>query len=215
MNIAGKTGLVLVWVGSLAIALISYRFLALGLEQAFPGLGGHISNRPLMFVLHISAAPIALAVGLFQFLPGLRSRRPALHRWSGRLYAMAILVSGFAGLVLAIQSPDRPVAAVGFGLLAVAWLGMTARAVQLARAGRIAEHRQWMIRSFALTFAAVTLRLYLPLFFFVGDMEYSEASNYVAWLCWVPNILVAEIYLRNRRTLTAEPARVATSTNRA
>ena len=57
-------------------------------------------------------------------------------------------------------------------------------------------HRCWMIRSYALTFAAVTLRLELPLFFIFGGMEYPVASSYVAWLCWVPNLFIAELYLR-------------------
>lgn len=180
----------------IGIALVSYRFVVLGLENAFEGMSGHITERYLAFVLHVSAAPIALALGIFQFLPRLRERRPALHRWSGRIYGIAILVSGVAGLTLALGATEKPVAAVGFGVLAVIWVGITAQAVRLAMAGRIIEHRRWMIRSFALTFAAVTLRLELPFFFILGGMEYPEASNYVAWLCWVPNLLVAEWFIR-------------------
>ena len=65
-------------------------------------------------------------------------------------------------------------------------------------AGRIAEHQRWMVRSYALTFAAVTLRLEMPFFFILGGMDYAEVSNYVAWLCWVPNLIIAELYLRRR-----------------
>ena len=75
---------------------------------------------------------------------------------------------------------------------------MTAQAIRLAMAGRITEHRRWMIRSYSLTFAAVTLRVALPLFFILGGMDYDEASNYVAWISWVPNLLIAELYLRRR-----------------
>jgi uncharacterized membrane protein len=180
----------------IAIALVSYRFVALGLENAFEGMIGHITERYFAFLLHVSAAPIALALGMFQFLPRLRERRPALDRWSGRVYGVAVFVGGLAGLVLSLGSIDRPVAASGFGILAVLWLGITVQAVRLAMAGRITEHRRWMIRSFALTFAAVTLRLELPFFFILGGMEYPEASNYVAWLCWVSNILIAEWFIR-------------------
>jgi len=192
----------LFWLTALAVAATSYRFLALGLETAFPSMLGHIADRGLVFLLHISASPIALVFGLFQFLPKLRKARPAVHRWSGRIYALAVLVGGLAGLLLSAGSLDRPVAAVGFGMLAVLWLGTTGQAVRLAMAGRIAEHRRWMIRSYALTFAAVTLRLALPFFFFLGGMDYAETSNYVAWLCWVPNLLVAEWYLRRVRACT-------------
>ena len=199
-----KIGTVLFWITTLAVALISWRFFALGLEQAFNGMLAHIQERQVAFVLHVFAAPIALAVGLFQFLPNLRTRRPHIHRWCGRLYAVAIATSGTAGLILALGSFDRPVAATGFMILALLWLGTTGRAVWLAMRGRIREHRRWMIRSWALTLAAVTLRIYLPFFFAVGQMEYAEASNYVAWACWVPNLIVAELYLRRSRRQETE-----------
>jgi predicted membrane protein DUF2306 len=198
MQYVSKVRVFLLWFFSLAIALVSYRFLALGLEAAFPSMLGHITARRLAFVLHISASPIALALGLLQFLPRLRGRRPAFHRWTGRVYALAVLIGGAAALVMALGSFDRPVAAIGFGALAVLWLGATGRAIWLAMAGRTPEHRRWMIRSYALTLAAVTLRLELPFFFIFGAMDYAQASNYVAWLCWVPNLIIAELYLRRR-----------------
>ncbi len=196
MSYVSKIGTVLFWLTALIIALVSYRFLALGLEQAFDGMIGHITQRKLVFVLHISAAPIALAVGLFQFLPNLRTRRPAVHRWCGRVYTAAVLTGGVSGLLLAIGSIDRPFAAAGFGLLAILWLAVTANGVRLAMAGHYNDHRRWMVRSYAMTFAAVTLRFMLPLFFIFGGMEYAEASSYVAWISWVPNLIIAELYLR-------------------
>lgn len=199
MPLALKTTKFLFWFFSIGVALASYRFLALPLEISFPDMMTHVTNQQLVFLAHISAAPIALVFGLFQFLPRLHSKYPVRHRWNGRIYALAVLTAGIAGLLLAIGSIERPAAASGFVLLAIIWLAVTAQAVRLAMAGRIVEHRRWMIRSFALTFAAVTLRLYLPLFFFLGDMDYAASSNYVAWLCWIPNLLVAEYYLRRGR----------------
>ena len=84
---------------------------------------------------------------------------------------------------------------LGCALLAVSWLAVTARGIWLARKGDIARHRQWMIRSFALTFAAVTLRLQLPVLFLLG-MNYETASNVIGWTCWVPNLIVAEWLIR-------------------
>ena len=190
---------------SLSVAIISYRFLLLGLETAFSGMSEYISSRKLAFLLHVTASPIALALGVFQFVPKLRQQNPALHRWSGRVYGLAVLTGGITGLVLAIGSLDRPVAAAGFGFLSVIWLTITANAVRLAMAGQISRHRRWMIRSFALTFAAVTLRLTLPLFMIFGGMDYTEASNYVAWLCWVPNLAAVEWFIR-RKSVHSAPA---------
>ena len=176
---------------SILVALITYRFVFLKLTLSFPDMLGHLDQRWLAFVLHISASPIALALGTMQFFPRLRARRPALHRWTGRIYASAILVGGLSGLVIALGAKGGFVVSLGFGILSVLWIGTTANAVRLAMAGQIAQHRRWMIRSFALTFAAVTLRLYL-LGFMAAGFEYTEASLYLAWFCWIPNILFAE-----------------------
>jgi len=196
MQYTAKFVYFLFWLTAIFVALVSYRFLALGLETAFPSMLGHITDRNLVFLVHIFASPVALVLGLFQFLPRLRKARPVLHRWSGRIYGLAVLTGGIAGLVLAAGSFERPIAALGFGALAILWLGVTAQAIRLAMAGRIAEHRRWMIRSYALTFAAVTLRLALPFFFYFGGLDYAETSNYVGWLCWIPNLIIAELYLR-------------------
>lgn len=190
---------VLFWLSTvlcILVALVSYRFLFLGLEAAFVDMIGHITDRNLAFLLHVSASPIALALGMFQFLPRLRERLPALHRWSGRIYGIAILTGGASGLVLSIGAIDRPAVAFGFGILSVLWIAVTVQAVRRAMAGRFTEHRRWMIRSFALTFAAVTLRLELPLFMIFGGMSYLEASGYLAWLSWLPSVVVAEWIIR-------------------
>ncbi len=200
MQYAVRIGFFIYWLAAIVVALVSYRFLALGLETAFPSMSGHIADRNLAFLVHIVTSPVALILGLFQFLPRLRKARPVLHRWSGRIYGLAVLTGGIAGLFMAAGSFDRPIAALGFGTLAILWLGVTAQAIRLAMAGRIAEHRRWMIRSYALTFAAVTLRLALPFFFYFGGLDYAETSNYVGWICWIPNLIIAELYLRQQKT---------------
>ena len=184
----------LVAVPSALVALMTYRFVFLGLENAFPTLLGQIEAARLAFLLHIVASPVALAIGAVQFFPRLRAARPVLHRWLGRTYGVAILIGGLGGLAMAPSASGGPVAAWGFGLLAVLWVATTAQAVRLAMARRFIEHRRWMARSYALTFAAVTLRLYLP-FFFLGGMDYAQASVWLAWIAWVPNLLLVEWWM--------------------
>ncbi len=179
---------------SLLIALASYRFLALGLKLSFPEMIGQIEEKRLAFLLHISLAPVALAIGVVQFFPDIR-RRKALHRWLGRGYGLAILISGVAGLFVAANAAGGLSAQLGFGLLAIAWLLVTAIAIRHAIARRFGQHRHWMILSFALTFAGVTLRLYL-LGFMAAGFTYTEASAYLAWLCWLPNLALAWWWLR-------------------
>lgn len=180
---------------SALIALSSYRFLILGLPLAFPGMPGHIENRQLAFLLHISLAPVALLLGSLQLLPNLRSKQPAYHRWAGRLYGIAVLIAGIAGMIVAVGAEGGIIASSGFGLLAILWLYVTAKGINHARAREFKKHRQWMLRSFALTFAGVTLRLELLGFMFAG-FEYTEASIYLAWTAWLPNLLFIEWWLR-------------------
>lgn len=188
---------------SVGVALYAWHYLAPG---AFvpPEVAANLFARPWL-VVHASLAGVALAVGPFQFLPGLRGKRPQLHRLMGRTYVFACLVGGTAGLPLAVGSSAGPIAAAGFGALAVVWLITTGQAFRLALAGRYAEHRRWMVRSFALTFAAVTLRLYLPIAPIAG-LDFMEAYRAISWLAWVPNLIVAELYLSSRRGVVAARA---------
>ncbi|WP_208988667.1 DUF2306 domain-containing protein [Labrenzia sp. VG12] len=195
---AGWAAFGLAAVSSVLVALVSYRFLPLGVEGAMDFMAHHLDGNALALYGHIGVAPIALAVMPFQFLSGLRARRPAVHRWLGRLYVAAILVSGLSGLQLAFYTTAGSFAGTGFALLAVIWLGTTGAALVFALRRQFARHRFWMLRSAALTFAAVTLRVYLGILTGLG-VEFETAYQLVAWLAWVPNALVMEAYLWTER----------------
>ena len=183
----------------LLVALASYRFAYLDFKLSYRDMALHIEHRQLMFIAHIAASPLALVFGIVNLLERKKSLHRNFHRWNGRFYVLSVLVGGVSGMVLAYNALGGTIAEFGFGLLALLWLFVTFNAVRHARARNFVAHRRWMIRSFALTFAAVTLRLYLPFFFLVAKMEYVQASIWVSWLCWVPNILVAEYLLSRDR----------------
>ena len=188
---------------SILVGVSSYRFLALDMNLAFPDFGPHITQRNMVLMAHISSSPVALILGILQLSSKRRAKNPALHRWFGRIYGVAILIGGISGLMLAVNALGGPVAGWGFGLLALVWMGVTANAIRLAISGNYTEHRKWMIRSFALTFAAVTLRLYLVGFMIAG-FEYAAASVFIAWMCWVPNLVFAEWWIgRGKRVKLA------------
>ncbi|MBE1297223.1 DUF2306 domain-containing protein [Phycobacter azelaicus] len=189
-----------IWVSAVLIAVGSYRFLIADVALVMPAMLHHALERPVMFYLHVGLAPIALALLPVQFSKGLRKSRPAVHRWLGRLYGGAILLAGISGIWLAYTTEEGPVAAAGLGLLSVVWLWTTGTAIWHAMKRRIVQHRAWMIRSAALTLAAVTLRVYLP----IGAATVGFEASYpiICWLAWVPNLMLAEWILRR-------PARVA------
>lgn len=152
-------------------------------------------------ILHFLGGAVVIIIGAMQFNARFRSTYPMVHRWCGRIYVIGALIGGLAGFYLAFYSNGGVVAHWGFGTLAVCWIAATLVAYQHIRSGNVRVHQDWMIRSYALTLAAVTLRIYLPLAQISG-ISFEDAYPAIAWVCWVPNILIAEWFLipiSNRR----------------
>lgn len=178
----------------LCVGVAAYAFAVVPLGGSpGPEVLANLYAKPWL-ILHVLGAGTALLLVAFQLLPAIRRRR-TIHRWIGRAYGSACIVGGAAGLTLAVGTTAGPIAATGFGLLGVVWIYTTGQGWLTARARDFDAHRRWMIRSFALTFAAVTLRLYMPMSM-VLHLDMAEAYRAIAWLAWVPNLMVAELYLR-------------------
>jgi len=201
----GRWPLVLVFVGAIGVGLASYRYLVPGAPGAAPPILANAFTRYGVLTVHAGFAATALILGPFQFIRRLRVGRPRVHRWIGRTYAACCLAGGSAGLILAFGARTGPVSTAGFGLLAALWLGATTLGLRAALGGRYLEHRRWMIRSYALTFAAVTLRLYLPLAF-LSPWGYDNTYRAISFLCWVPNLVFAELYLRRAASQASSAA---------
>jgi len=186
---------------ALLIALISFRYFVLSPEAASgPPLGVRFAEYITPLLFHAGGGIIALSLGPWGFWTTLRDRYRGVHRWMGRIYLLAVLVGSIAGLYLATSAFGGLPARVGFGMLGALWLMTGTMAYVRIRQGNVQIHRQWMIRNYALTFAAVMLRVWLPLFVASG-YEFPEAYTTVAWLCWVPNLLAAELIVSNSKAL--------------
>ena len=179
-------------------ALGVYGLLPLG-SLLHPEMRASFQAHPAVVYTHVFASIFALALGPFQFLARLRAARPRVHRVMGRLYlGVGVALGGVSGLYMATFAYGGVVARVGFTLLALAWLYTGWRAYSAIRARQVAAHREWMVRNFALTLAAVTLRIYLPMSMVAG-LPFEGAYAAIAWLCWVPNLVAAEGWLSRRR----------------
>jgi hypothetical protein len=200
MPMKGLTGFSLWTMALLAIgvAVQSMRYelvpmnIWLGVDAAIRSV---IERVPLQMLTHAIAAPFALLLGPFQFFPGLRARHPRVHRWTGRIYVMAVLVGGSAALATAPFASGGPIAALGFATLAASWLGVTFAGWRAAVARRFEVHRVLMRFSYAMTFAAVTLRLQIPFGLAVFHFaSYRDMSPWLAYTSWIPNVVVVAIY---------------------
>jgi uncharacterized membrane protein len=207
-----RTAWVLVTIGALLMFLLAARYFFLDLDAAAADPGMTILRdlyleRPVALYIHAFALMFPLIIGPVQFFlrrltpEARRARYLPLHRWLGRIYVAGALIGGLAGLYLAIYAYGGFAAALGFGLLAVLTLATTSIAYLRIRAGDEFSHKEWMTRSYALIFAAPTLRLLLGLFIGVFGIGEMEAYQAVAWASWVPNLIVAElINIRRRQT---------------
>lgn len=148
------------------------------------------------FFTHIYFGGISLLVGWSQFSKRIRAKRLKLHRLLGKIYVIAVLLSSITGLYIAFYANGGIVSQLGFSFLAIGWFYTTFNAYTSIKKKKIEAHRKWMIRSYAFTFAAVTLRLWLPTLPSLLNIPFNEAYIIISWLCWVPNIIIAEIYIR-------------------
>ena len=181
---------------SVVIAVVSLRLFVL--PETAPLLKLKTGVYRVALLAHAGAALVALAVGPFQFSDRLRRRSPQVHRRMGYAYFAGVFLGGGVGLFSALGAEGGLSARVGFLLLGVGWLASAWMALAAIRRGDVAGHREWMVRNFALTFAAVTLRIWLPALT-VATGSFIDAYRTVAWLCWVPNAVVAEFLVRRGR----------------
>jgi len=204
MRLAGYIALFALSLGVAGYAIFVYGFMPLG-AVVQPEMREVFQAERLGIYAHVFGATFALVLGPLQFSTKLRSRYPNAHRWSGRVYLLAgVLVGGIAGLYMAFHAFGGWPARLGFAGLAVAWLYTGYRAYVAIRARDIVSHRRWMTRNFALTFAAVMLRLWLPSAMVAG-LPAVLSYQVIAWLCWIPNLIVAELLI-NRSPYMGSPA---------
>ncbi len=157
----------------------------------------HLSHYKWAFYLHIFSSLWLLGSGLTQFSSFLLKRYPSVHRWIGKVYIGIILfISGPAALVMAYYANGGVIGQVSFMTLSILWWWVTLMGYQSIKNGQIKAHGEWMIRSYALTFSAITLRImqfYLATFTVI-DSEL--AYQIIAFPSWILNILIAEWIIR-------------------
>lgn len=151
------------------------------------------------FYTHVFSSILALGAGFTQFSNEILQNHRRVHRVAGWIYAIDILVVNFpAGLIMAYYANGLWPSKVAFFILDGLWFFFTFQAVRAARRGKIAEHKRFMIRSYALTFSAITLRTWKIV---LGQLFHPDPlSLYMidAWMGFVPNLLFVEWWMRSK-----------------
>jgi uncharacterized membrane protein len=189
------------------IAIVSALRYFAGIEPPPPPIVANAFAKPFL-ILHVAGGVTALLVGPLQFVRWIRARLPAFHRAGGRIYVAACAIGAPAGFMVALGTTAGPVASVGFAIPAVLWPAFTWLGYRAAVERRFGDHREWMLRSYALTATAITLRLMIPAAAFLG-LEFVPAYRVIAWLAWTTNLALFEYHIRRTRDSTATFARLA------
>ncbi|QJD86074.1 DUF2306 domain-containing protein [Cohnella herbarum] len=153
----------------------------------------------VILYIHIATSIAAICTGWTQFIGQIRAKSIRVHRTIGRIYSYSVLLGGISGAYLSFYATGGWVSSAGFLLLSLLWLYTLFQGIRAiaARKDRL-EHQKWMTRNYALTFAAVMLRIYIPISIALFGFEaFNDFYRVIAWLCWVPNLFFAQ-WLLNR-----------------
>ncbi|TDX02158.1 DUF2306 domain-containing protein [Dinghuibacter silviterrae] len=166
----------------------------------------HITPWLVAFFVHVFTSMFVLAAGFTQFSKALLHRYRTIHRAVGKCYVVAVLfVTGPASFIMALLANGGIPSRIAFTSLSVLWMYTTAKAWRTAVAKQFDAHRDWMYRSYALTLSAITLRGWKWLLITLFHLRPLDTYMIVAWMGFVPNLVVAEWLIRKRYAAIGEP----------
>ncbi len=153
-----------------------------------------------IFYVHVYSSIFVLLAGFTQFSPKILKRFPKIHRFNGRLYVyVVLLLSAPSGIYIGFHANGGLAAQISFVLLGMLWFWFTWKGVESIWKRKIPEHRNWMLRSFALAFSAITLRLWKVLIIYFFEPNPMDVYQIIAWLGWIPNLLFVEYLITKKR----------------
>ena len=159
----------------------------------------HITPWLIAFFIHVFTSMFVLAAGFTQFSAGILKRYKTVHRAIGKCYVVIILfITGPASFIMALLANGGIISRIAFTSLSLLWMYSTVKAWQTARARQFVLHRNWMYRSYALTLSAITLRGWKWLLIALFHLRPLDTYKLVAWMGFVPNLLIAEWIIRKR-----------------
>ncbi len=188
---------------SYLLLLISIQYIPFEIDAAFLRIKSEEVKIPYyipFFKLHVFTSFFVLLAGFTQFNSKLRARFRKVHRYLGYLYiTVVLLMAGPSGFVLGVHANGGWTSQTAFVLLAILWIAFTLMALYYALKKQWNKHRNFMIRSYALTLSAITLRLWKFVIVFIWDPLPMDTYRIVAWLGWVLNLLIAELIIYKKK----------------
>jgi hypothetical protein len=188
-------------VGATLIGIVFWLLAALPYLMLDASKLAQYSSRKAWVLIHIAGGTVALLTGPVQLWLGLSDRRIDLHRRIGQVYLVAVLISSIAAFYLSTHTDGGWVFGAGLFGLAVAWLITTGMAYVSVRKFLLDQHKEWMIRSYVVTFAFVTFRMLFTALQAAQVGQVQEQLAIASWFCWAAPLLVTEAILQGRKIL--------------
>jgi len=154
---------------------------------------------------HVLAGTLAILIGPVQFWPGVKQGYPGLHRVLGIFYVSSAGVGGAAAFYLAFHTDFGWMFSMGLGSMATAWMISTGMATVAIYRRMITQHREWMVRSYVLTFGFVLLRLTTGILDIINVGSISERFIFSSWISWAVPLMITETLLQGRKVFAKKP----------
>jgi uncharacterized membrane protein len=159
---------------------------------------GPLWPRRAALIPHILGGVVAITTGLVQVWLGVTGRTRRLHILLGRVYLGAVTIGSLAGFYLAATAGNGLAYGTGLFFLSTAWALTTTMAYVAVRRRAIEQHREWMLRSYVVTFAFVMFRL-LDNWLVSRGVPPAASASAMAWACWSVPLLALEPILQYRK----------------
>lgn len=183
--------------------LITWQYIPMKMEVAFlrtKQLEIVLTHYQVAFFIHVYASLVVLIAGMTQFSAYIRNKYANIHRGLGMIYIILILfLSSPSGLIMAFYANGGIFSKLSFSLLSILWFVFTYQAFKYALQKKWQLHENFMLRSFALTLSAISLRLFKWIIASTIALPPMDTYKIVAWSGWVVNLLLVEIYIWRRR----------------
>ena len=225
---SGMALMATVWISAILFGLYILAFYVAALtdgdlsrwNRVLPGL--YEEGKPAATIgigLHFAAGAIILILGSIQLLEGVRNRYPTLHRWIGRLYIIASILTAVGGLTfIAINGTiGGTVMDIGFGLYGILMLLAAVETFRHAKAGRIEIHNAWAWRLYALAIGSWLYRMDYGFWLLLADGA-GHTSDFqglfdqiMAFFFYIPNLIIVEILIRARNIASSSMIKMVAS----
>jgi uncharacterized membrane protein len=176
------------------------------ITRAFPMLipteevyGSYFFPRVFWVFPHIVLGIVATIIGPFQFIPKIRNKYLKTHRQLGRVYIISTVLSGISGMYMAMTSGINLPYAVGLFMMGFAWTTSSIMAFMSIKNRKVDLHKDWMIRSYVITFSFVLFRFVEDILMALEIGTRGEVLTLMSWASWAIPLFIAEVFIQGKK----------------